>query len=64
MIRRPPEILRVSHFLTDILINKLNCVYTEITMDTRIGMQYLQQHLHGLATKAGQFSATVHQQIA
>ena len=47
----------------DTLTNELNRAYTEITTDTRTGMQYLQQHLHGLATQAGQFSATVHQQL-
>ena len=47
----------------DSLISKLNRAYTEITTDTRSGMQYLQQHLHGLATQASQFSLMVHQHI-
>ena len=56
--------LRTLEARFDTLTNGLNCAYTEITTDTQTGMQYLQQHLHGLATQAGQFSATVHQQLA
>ena len=58
------EELRTLEARFDTLTNELNRAYTEITTDTRSGMQYLQQHLHGLATQAGQFSASVHQQIA
>ena len=58
------EELRILDARFDALTNELNRAYTEITTDTRIAMQYLQQHLHGLATQSGQFSATVHQKIA
>ena len=56
--------LRMLEARLDTLTNELNHAYTEITTDTRTGMQYLQQHLHGLATQAGQFPANLQQQIA
>ena len=58
------EELRMLEARFDTLTNELNRAYTEISMDTRIGMHYLQQQMHGLATQARQFSANVHQQIA
>ena len=60
----PATHLRDLETRFEILTNELNRAYTEITTDTRSGMHYLQHHLHGLATQAGQFFATVHQQIA
>ena len=48
----------------DTLTNELNYTNKEITTDTQTAMRYLQQHLHGLPTHAGQFSATVNQQVA
>ena len=47
----------------DSLTSELNRAYREITMDRKSEMQYLQQHLHGLATQASQFSSMVHQHI-
>ena len=55
------EELRALEARFDTLTDEHNRDYGEITTDTRIGIHYLQQHLHGLATQARQFSATVNQ---
>ena len=46
------------------LTQELNVAYRKITGDTVEGMNYLDQNLHGRATKASQFSGLVHQQLA
>ena len=46
------------------LTHKLNVVYRKMTENMVGGMNYLHQNLHGLATRASQFSELVRQQLA